>query len=185
MPLPDYQELEDALTGDQGAAAETHGTLCGLLCTASDDLPESWIRNTLADSAGDVALVDDETNAQLKSLYEATLDALQGEDMSFAPFLPDDGAEISLRADAIGRWCQGFLYGLAVRGLRKFDDLPADIRELLEDFSEISRASYDAGDDEQEAEAALTEVVEYARVGVQLIFDQLNPPMPKRTIDSQ
>lgn len=96
--------------------------------------------------------------------------------MAFTPFLPDDETDIALRAEAIGRWCQGFLYGMAVRGLKEIADLPADVREILEDFSQISRADHESGDDDEQAEAALVELVEYSRVGVQLVFDLLNPP---------
>jgi uncharacterized protein YgfB (UPF0149 family) len=65
---------------------------------------------------------------------------------------------------------------MAVRGLKNFTDLPAEVREILEDFSQISRAAHESGDDDEQAEAAFVELVEYSRVGVQLVFDLLNPP---------
>lgn len=176
MPLPEYNEIQHTLGPDPGAAAEAHGTLCGLLCIASDDLPGTWIQNTLADGEGDTTVVDSTAAAALASLYDGTREALSGDALAFTPFLPDDETDIALRAEAIGRWCQGFLYGMAVRGLKEIADLPADVREILEDFSQISRADHESGDDDEQAEAALVELVEYSRVGVQLIFDLLNPP---------
>jgi hypothetical protein len=176
LPSPEYHEIQQSLGQDSGAAAEAHGTLCGLLCMASDDLPTSWIHNTLADGEGDAAVVDSTAAAVLASLYDATREALSGDAMAFTPFLPEDETDIAARATAIGRWCQGFLYGMAVRGLKDLTDMPADVREVLEDFSQISRAAHECGDEEEQAEAALVELVEYSRVGVQLVFDLLNPP---------
>jgi yecA family protein len=176
LPLPEYHEVQQGLGQDSGAAAEAHGTLCGLLCMASDDLPESWIHNTLVDGESDTAVVDSAAAAALVSLYDGTREALGGDAMAFMPFLPEDETDIAARATAIGRWCQGFLYGMAVRGLKDLTDVPADVREVLEDFSQISRAVHDSGDDDEQAEAALVELVEYSRVGVQLVFDLLNPP---------
>ena len=176
MPLPEYDEIQQCLASDSGVAAEAHGTLCGLLCVAGEDLPGSWIHNTLADGEDGAAVVDTAAAAALGTLYDATHEALSGDAMAFTPFLPDDETDINLRAEALGRWCQGFLYGMAVRGLKNFTDLPAEVREILEDFSQISRAAHESGDDDEQAEAAFVELVEYSRVGVQLVFDLLNPP---------
>jgi yecA family protein len=176
LSLPDYQEIEQCLCGDPAAAAESHGTLCGLLCTASDDLPESWIHNTLAEGVDEGAEFDPTAIATLGDLYEETRTSLAGDAMAFRPFLPGEDVDIGLRAEAVGRWCQGFLYGMAVRGLKEMTDLPDEVREILEDFSEISRAIHESGDEDEQAEFALFELVEYVRVGVQLIFDLLNPP---------
>ena len=105
--------------------------------------------------------------------------------MAFTPLLPDDETDINLRAEALGRWCQGFLYGMAVRGLKKFTDLPADVREILEDFSQIGRAAHESGDDDEQVEAAFVDLVEYSRVGVQLVFDLLNPPAKAGAMEIQ
>jgi uncharacterized protein YgfB (UPF0149 family) len=185
LSLPDYEGIQQCLGREPGAAAEAHGTLCGLLCIASDDLPASWIHNTLADEEGDVAVVDSTAAAALGDLFDATHEALSGDALAFMPFLPEDATGITLRAEAIGRWCHGFLYGMAVRGLKEFADQPDEVREILEDFSQISRAAHDSGDDDEQAEAALVELVEYSRVGVQLIFDLLNPPAKSGAMETQ
>jgi len=176
LSLPDYYEIEQCLSGDSGAVAESHGTLCGLLSTASDDLPESWIHNTLADEVGQGAEFDPTAVAALGDLYEETRESLAGDAMAFRPFLPGEDIDIGLRAEAMGRWCQGFLYGMAVRGLKEMTDLPDEVREILEDFSEISRAIHESGDDDEQAEFDLVELIEYVRVGAQLIFDMLESP---------
>jgi uncharacterized protein len=175
---PEYDDIQRCLRGPDGgsAAAEAHGTLCGLLCTAANDLPDSWIQNTLSDAGETAASVGEDGYGQLADLHQTTLQELTGTQMDFQLLLQDDDTQLGLRADALGRWCQGFLYGLAVRGLKTFDQLPEDIREILEDMSEITQANFAEGEGEQEGEDAYANLVEYVRVGVQLVFDELNPP---------
>jgi len=176
---PAYHDIEDAL-GGAASAAEVHGTLCGLLSTASDDLPMSWISNTVADaSEGGFTVPAASDQSELLALHASTAEALDGVSMAFALLLPSDDEPLSLRAEALGSWCQGYLYGLAVRGLKGFEDLPDEVREILGDFVQIARAGVDdEGDEEdnEEGEGAYVELVEFVRVGVQFVYDQLVPP---------
>ena len=176
--LPEYQEIADVLesAGAGGDASEAHGTLCGLLCGSSEDLPESWIENTLADGREEASVAPVDAQALLARVYQATCESLGGDEMSFRPLLPGDSEAIESRLESLAAWAQGFLDGLAVRGLREIDDLDGEIREFLEDLVEISRVEADADDDPESSEADYSELVEYVRVGVQLIFDQARPP---------
>jgi uncharacterized protein YgfB (UPF0149 family) len=54
-------------------------------------------------------------------------------------------------------------------------ELPKSIDEVLVDFTNISRAEAQSGEDGEEDEEAYTEVVEYLRAAVQLIHDELEP----------
>jgi len=176
--LPDYDDIALGL-GDRNAgaaAAEAHGTLCGLLCTAAQDLPDAWIRNTLADAMQAPGEAPVDAIDALRRLYEASLTALRGEDMTFYPLLPADDRDLATRTAALAGWCQGFLYGLAVRGLRDLSDLDGEIREFLEDMAEISRADLDEAADEgtEPGEVAYAELVEYIRIGVQLFYEAAN-----------
>jgi uncharacterized protein YgfB (UPF0149 family) len=179
MHRPEYDEIQDCLEGPAAgsASAEAHGTLCGLMCVAADDLPDSWIQNTLADTGAHPDRIAAGERDRLVALYQSTLEALAGTQFEFELLLPDDGVQLGLRADALGRWCQGFLYGLAVRGLKSFDELPEDLREILEDLSQITEAQFADGEGEEEGEKAYATLVEYVRVGVQLIYDEMNPPV--------
>ena len=180
---PAYQDIEDAL-GGAASAAEAHGTLCGLLCMAADDLPMSWISNTVADaSEGGFTVPAAGDQSALLALHASTAEALAGDSMAFAPLLPLDDEPLSVRAEALGSWCQGYLYGLAVRGLKGFEELPEDAREILGDLVQIARAGVndededeDEDEDDEEGESAYVELVEFVRVGVQIVYDQLVPP---------
>jgi uncharacterized protein len=91
--------------------------------------------------------------------------------------LPDDDAPLARRAEALAQWCQGFLYGFgSVAGTQR--NLPAQVDEVLKDLTQISRAS--AGDSEptDDDEEDYVEIVEYVRVGAQLVHDELLPSQP-------
>ena len=176
MTAPSYEIVQQVL-GPAAGAGEAHGTLVGLLSAAVDDLPGSWIVNTFADAtevSGFPGAADQEV---LTALYEVTRAALRGVVRAFALLLPDDGDALGERVTALGGWCQGYLYGLAVRGLKDFGELPDDVREILGDLAQIAQAGPDDDDDEESGEQAYVELVEYVRVGVQWVYDQLAPPV--------
>lgn len=178
MSSNDYDALQAALGGPEtgGAAAEAHGTLCGLLCAGVDDLPEAWIHNTLADAEEYSFGGHDDARAQLEALHDSTLTSLQSGELGFALALPDDEAELGQRAAALAAWCNGFLYGLAVRGLQPMEELPDELREILSDFAEIGRAGVAEEEAEESGESAFVEIVEYVRVAVQILWDECRAP---------
>ncbi|MCE3284614.1 MAG: hypothetical protein K0R70_870, partial [Steroidobacteraceae bacterium] len=51
--------------------------------------------------------------------------------------------------------------------------LPADVAEVLSDFAEVSRAGAVGSESAEVEESALAELVEFLRVGAQLIYDEL------------
>ena len=103
----------------------------------------------------------------------------------FEPLLPADDQPIGARTAALAQWCQGFLYGLGAGGITDASGLPADTGEIVRDFTEISRAGVDETQDEESNEAAYAELVEFVRVGVQLLFEELaelrRPSTPSAT----
>jgi uncharacterized protein YgfB (UPF0149 family) len=178
MKLPDYDEIQAAL-GDapNGAAtAEAHGTLCGLLCASVEDLVETWIHITLVDAEEYSFGGGGDARSLLEALHAATGAALEGDEMGFQLMLPDEDAPIEERAVALAAWCSGFLYGLATHGLRPMEELPDELREILTDFSEIGRAGVAEEEVGEAGETALAELVEYVRVGAQLVYDECRPP---------
>ena len=163
--------------GSSVPAAEAHGCLVGALCTSPDYPMERWLEEIIPDAEQR----DDEQSQQpLRLLYADTLNALRGEDMEFEALLPDDDISLAARAGGLSQWCQGFLYGFGTGqvGNRavKQEELPGNVNEILNDLTHIGRASVELdGDGNESEEEAYAEVVEYVRVGVQLIHDELIP----------
>lgn len=163
----DYQTLRFALS-DAGAVedpSEVHGTLCGVLCVDESAPAESLVE---AESAPGM-------RQTLGTLRETTLEGLFDPGMGFEPLLPDDSrATLSGRVEALARWCAGFVYGIASRGEFDYGALSDEVREVVRDLTELSKAGLteeDAGEEQGESDYA--ELVEYVRVGVQLVFLEL------------
>src|SRR5271170_819112 len=75
---------------------------------------------------------------------------------------------------ALAQWCQGFLYGLGAGRITDASELPGEVGEIVRDFIAITRADADAAEEADEAdENAYAELVEFVRVGVQLLFEEL------------
>jgi uncharacterized protein YgfB (UPF0149 family) len=53
--------------------------------------------------------------------------------------------------------------------------LPGDIGEIVRDLTEISRVGVDSAQTEASNENAYAELVEFVRVSVQVIFEELEP----------
>src|ERR1700741_2005796 len=179
MNQPDYADIEQLLSGQHSLtdAAEAHGTLAGCLCALADFSFQDWLREILPDGRADAAAAD-----TLYGLYTATAAALEQTDMEFEPLLPSDAQPLEARTTALGLWCQGFLYGPGSGSTPDAGGLPGDVGEIVRDLSEITRAGVDDEQGEDSNEGAYAELVEFVRVGVQLVFEELAPvrdaPLP-------
>lgn len=176
---PDFAVINEALrsSGLLGEPAELHGEFCGLACVMGPDAGPAWVASVLAESdtaAGDIHA--GEIHELLESLAVTTWKALDSGDMELLLLLPDDAEQLESRAESLGFWCQGFMHGLGA-GSEPDTDSPllaeGVIREIITDFSEITRAAFTTDETEAEAEAAYMELVEFVRVSVQLAFEEL------------
>jgi uncharacterized protein len=173
MYMASYTEIQRVLIEERSMteAAEAHGTLAGSLCTAVSYRFEDWLLEILPDGR---AQADAAANA-LREVYARTAQALVGDDPAFDLLLPEEEQPIDARTAALARWCQGFLYGLGSRVIQDASGLPGDAGEVVRDLSEITRVGVDGDDGEESNESAYTELVEFVRVGVQLVFAELEP----------
>jgi len=179
MNQPDYPEIEQLLSEQRSLtdAAEAHGTLAGCLCALADYSFQDWLKEILPEGRADAAAAD-----ILYGLYTATSAALEQTDMEFEPLLPSDAQGLEVRTAALAQWCQGFLYGLGSGSIPDAGGLPGDVGEIVRDLTEITRAGVDDEQGEDSNEGAYAELVEFVRVGVQLVFEELAPvrdaPLP-------
>ncbi len=180
MPALDYSEIQHVLEDAHSLAeaAEAHGTLAGCLCATVAYRLEDWLAEILPDGEA-----DPQTTEALRGLFESTAGALGAAQMEFSPLLPGDVESIDARATALGLWCQGFLYGLGASSLHDATQLPGDVGEIVRDLSEITRVGVDAEESLESNEGAYAELVEFVRVGVQVVFEELEPlrTPPRRT----
>lgn len=175
----EYFDLGQALRslGFRLDAAEYHGALCGILCVQGG--PSEGVSDDLgleSDPPVDIEAVP-AARELLQQLRHSSLNDLCDPDSGFTPLLPDDDEALSLRVDSLAQWCQGFLYGLATKPALDLNQATPELREVVSDLIQISRAGVEDGDepDEDADENAYMELVEYVRAGVQLIFLELRP----------
>ena len=173
-----HEELEQKLdaAAAEGGASEAHGLLAGIICAGGKSAPELWQTHMLGENTLSAAAV--EVRGQLVALHADILRQFNDDAFGFDLLLPDDDAPLSLRTEALSHWCGGFLYGLALGGFREETGMPDNVSEVMKDFYEISHArfAYEATDDADEA--AYMEIVEYVRMSVLLLHEELQPLPP-------
>ena len=157
-------------------AAEAHGTLVGALCSMDCSL-DDWLAEILPEGRAEGL-----AEAQLRAVFDSTSGSLGDIASGFGPLLPSDDAPIADRTAALGEWCQGFLYGLGSGAQPESRDLEGNAAEVLRDLTEITRVDVDPDEDGERNEEAYAELVEFVRVGVQLLYVQFTslrePPSP-------
>jgi uncharacterized protein YgfB (UPF0149 family) len=174
MVAATYVEFERVLREARALPepAEAHGTLAGALCSSREYGLIEWLREILPDDSPDDAALQ---SPVLQDVYASLVRTLAGTEADFIPLLPDDDAPLKERADALSLWCQGFLYGLGSGNTADPGTVSAEAGELIRDFTEITHVGVEPDEQNEESEVAYAEVLEFVRVGVQLLFVELAP----------
>ncbi|AWL11127.1 UPF0149 protein [Saliniradius amylolyticus] len=173
--MSDFYKLHDQLSATLNSekmatdAAEVHGILAGMMAGGLDLQSDDWLPQ-LSDFINQGDPLPADIQRQVRTLFEQTAMQMQSGDFELAICMPDDATPINDRGQALIRWVQGFLLGF---GLHQVDmgKMSDDVREALQDFSEISRMDEDMPEGE-DAEQALFEVIEYVRVSAMLCFGE-------------
>jgi len=171
-----YEELARMLltAGADSSASEAHGMLSGTICAAGKTAPGLWLEYLLGEGNTLSAAARDSSD-MLLALQSELLRQLNDDAFGFDLLLPLDDEPLSLRTETLSQWCAGFLYGLALGGFREDVAMPDSVSEVMKDFYEISHARFDYDLMDESDEAAYTEIVEYVRMGVLLLYEELQP----------
>jgi uncharacterized protein len=173
-----YTELADALSGARLgiSPSDLHGSLTGYLCGGGSAGSLEWL-DALELAADDVHATGGQPQAlsdtMLERIYHECADWLADPELGFEPLLPSTQASLGERADAIVEWCRGFLGGLGLAGVGHQNSLSVEAKEILGDFATIAATRFEYSDREED-ENALTEVVEFIRVGALLLHAELH-----------
>ncbi|MGH8462083.1 MAG: UPF0149 family protein [Stenotrophobium sp.] len=172
-PAITYDDLQQTLVRldyDEDAAGY-HGALCGALCVIAP--AEINFQDLLAPGEQTINVPDSASRRLLQRLMDQSLHSLQDDEKGFTPLLPDDEAMLAARVQALSAWCEGFLFGLASRPRFDIKTCSEEAREIIHDFTQFTHASIAQEDDAEIEETAYAELVEYIRVGAQLIYMEL------------
>ena len=175
MRLPVYQHLDDALQTLNlgGRVSELHGFLCGALAL-NIAYPLDTSIGTLAPDLASVT-ISPQVNSLLLPVFACARAQMTDPMLQLELLLPNsDNTDLTARVNALASWCDGFLFGLANAGLQETSCLPDDTKEILGDFTRISRLDgADTGDEDEEV--SFNELLEYVRVSALLVAEELQP----------
>lgn len=178
--LPSYAELSRALshTNLKLHASQVHGLVCGLL-SGNPKTTSAWEELVTGGKETPKA------HELLQSLYDQSAKQLGEMLFEFQLLLPSDEDELPHRAEALTLWCQGFLTGLKMAEVQIVGRKPSELTEAIDDMIEIAKMNYEQVVASEEDEAAYTELVEYVRMAVILIYEELrandNTAPPSKT----
>lgn len=151
--------------------ADLQGFVTGLLAGRADLEAEAWL--TQAEDFMDLPepLVEVESREALAAYYILAKRGIADEDYGFKLLLPDDAVSMSLRAEALGQWCQGFLAGFGLSGCdaQTLDD---DGKDMLSTLAEIAQIDIDL-DASEENESLYTELCEFVRVAGMYLYQHM------------
>lgn len=168
--LPNYIELSKLLSKTilKLHASQVHGLICGILC-GNPNSTAAWEELV---TGGDNK--SPKTHEVLQNLYDISAKQLKEFLFEFQLVLPADSEELPTRAEALTVWCQGFLTGLKMTQVQIVDREPSEMTEAINDIIEIAKMNYEEVVACEEDEAAYTELIEYVRMAVILIYQDMN-----------
>jgi uncharacterized protein len=172
-----HQELADTLARLRVgvSASDLHGSLTGYLCAGGSTTAEAWPAALELDAGHGGELND----AAFPVLYRHCREQLDDSELGFEPLLPGEEVALAVRAEALVEWCRGFLGGVGLAGAGSRGALSAEATEIVRDFGTIAASSFDYADDDED-ETALSEVLEFVRVGVLLLYSELDTAPARR-----
>jgi len=170
-----YEVIENALFKADAMTepAEAHGTLCGMIAISGKGAPYDWLTHIFGEHDPQDLNIKEATNTLL-DLHDNTLREIIDQDYELELVMHDDDTPLDIRVDDLAHWCQGFLFGLSMSGLKDIKSLPEDAAEVLQDMMDISKAGFSADDDDEENEQAFAEISEYIRIGAYVIYNTFN-----------
>lgn len=166
--LPTFKELEESLnkTALKLHPSQVHGLVCGVLC-GNPSTSSAW--EELVTGGKDSPKAHD----LLQALHDATAKQLAEFLFELQLLLPSDTDMLPQRAEALTLWCQGFLTGLKLAQIQIVGRSPSEMTEAINDIIEIAKMNYEEVVASEEDEAAYVELVEYVRMAVILIYQDI------------
>lgn len=152
------------------SAAEIQGMLSGMIASGAATEGEEWLL-LMSDLANEGQKFTPEVKLKLTEMYHDLCAALRDPDMGYQPMLPGDHEPLYERLQAMTGWVQSFLVGFGVNQVN-LAGVSADLREAIEDMVEIAKLDFEI-EEEEEAERAYFEILEYLRVSAILCFNEL------------
>jgi len=186
----DFQQVNEALAPfpELESPAFIQGMLIGLLCGDNDIEEAVWVKKLIEEA--EIKSVKESFLKALDMVFQETNKGLNGSGFELVFCIPDDSESLIFRAAMLGQLCEGVLYGLGLIGaLNEAENkLPVQVREIVEDLGQIARIDIAGLNDSEEIsdadESDFMELVEFVKVGVLTINEELNPTTAAPIMDA-
>lgn len=185
--LPDFDRSLALASGnlDEAGLSECHGIACGLLVRQHKANPDSYF-----DLLGLLEVVRDPSPGfrdALQDLFSASRDQLGDDEMGLTLWLPGEDESLEDRTSALAQWCNGFLAAIGAGQDERLDSLSGEAAESLADLQEIAMAEIGESEDPaagdlEEEEVAFAEIIEYIRIAVLILREELRGPSEGESI---
>jgi len=177
----DFDHIKEAIAPfpELESPSFIQGMLIGLICGDNDIEEAVWIKKLIEEAQ--IKKVKESFLVALHGMYQDTNNGLNGSGFELQLCIPEDETDIIARAAMLGQLCEGVLYGLGLVGRLQDaeESISKDVSEIVNDFGDIARIDIEAlaqakelGDAE---ETDLMQLVEFVRIGVMMINEELNP----------
>lgn len=165
--------------GSTASAARVQGVLAGTLCAAAPALPAA-----LAALLALERPLGSEDRHELQAGADLVARSLRDPEFGFSPFLPDDGAPLPARAEALADWCDAFIEGFSA-GMAdgSAGELSAETEEILGDLGAIAGGldPESLDNDDEGDERDFWQIAEFVRIAVISIYAE-RAPAPLGTV---
>ena len=120
--IPDFDQLDDLLkrAGSDVSASESHGMLCGLLCSSGTQaIDQLWLTQLIDEGFSEENSTIKELLAAAQALHQDAVRQINHETLEFSLLMPDVEESLELRTNNLANWCLGFNYGLGIGGYKE------------------------------------------------------------------
>lgn len=170
--LKDYTQAQLVLEKNDiyVAPAEVHGAISGLLACGLKIEAKEYL-GLLSDVFNEGQNFSEELKQFFADMYKHVIEHFNESEFQFDLFLPSEDESLLDQANALVAWVSGFLLGFGLKQ-KDYGKLSADVKEVISDFTEITKLDTHF-DDSEEDQQALHEIVEYIRVSALLCFAEM------------
>lgn len=179
--LPNYEAIHTWLESMNASttAAELHGLVCGVVCAECHFAGRPWIE-LIFGILGVERSRYQEVQQTLVALYQTSVSQLHAADETqLQILLPDTNHTLNARAKAVGDWCAGLMCALSWGGIPIEESSEENIRKVAVHLGEFAQIDYTNLEYEAADEQAYTQVVDYVRESMLLLYSEFayQPPL--------
>jgi uncharacterized protein YgfB (UPF0149 family) len=184
--MMNYAQLDGALKASlqRESVAFLHGFWHGLFANHGEWSLSRWLEALSVEF--DISSMPANLLVAFQDIHRIGEAQIQADSLSLSLLLPDDDTSNRLRAQALQDWCEGYLYGLGLGDkIQNWKSLPKGLRETLEDIVQISQLDVTSVEESEEAEEEITALIEYVRLAIGDLADELHPNRQQTTQEAK